>query len=93
MFALQTDQRHEVVAFPALSATPFAIETDDVKFDLSVLITEETDGLVVLAKSSMDLFERATIERLVDRFQALLGGIVADPGRPLSELPLGDERS
>ncbi|MCC6179185.1 MAG: amino acid adenylation domain-containing protein, partial [Chloroflexi bacterium] len=38
-----------------------------------------------------DLFERATIERLVEHWGVLLDGIAADPERRLSELPLLSE--
>jgi non-ribosomal peptide synthetase component F len=37
---------------------------------------------------STELFEAATIERLGAHFETLLEGIVADPKRRLSELPL-----
>src|SRR4029077_18822019 len=37
---------------------------------------------------SSDLFDEDTIERMIERFQKLLGGIVADPLRHLGELPL-----
>ena len=35
-----------------------------------------------------DLFDDATVERMAGHFETLLGGIVTDPGRRLSELPL-----
>ncbi len=37
---------------------------------------------------STDLFDAATIERLVGHFVTLLEGIVADPDQRISELPL-----
>ena len=41
-----------------------------------------------------DLFDRATIERMMGHWRALLEGIVADPAQPISRLPLlaPDER-
>ena len=36
----------------------------------------------------VDLFEAATIRRLVGHFQTLLAGIAADPGQPVCELPI-----
>ena len=35
-----------------------------------------------------DLFDAATIERMLGHFRTLLEGIVADPDQRLSELPL-----
>jgi amino acid adenylation domain-containing protein len=58
------------------------------KFDLA-LFTEEVDqGLVAGFEYNTDLFEAATIERMVGHFQTLLESILADPDRPIVELPL-----
>jgi hypothetical protein len=92
MFALQTAQSEQPADFSGLTATRLTTETDAVKFDLSVLITPEAGELSILARYSTDLFEPATIEDLIARYRALLAGVVADPGRPLSALPL-QERS
>ena len=51
-------------------------------------IGETEQGLRGAWEYNTDLFERPTIERLGAHFQTLLEGIVADPQRPLSELPL-----
>ena len=59
------------------------------RFDLEMCLWTQPDrslrGNVVY---STDLFEAATIERLVGHFKTLLAGIVADPGQPIGELPL-----
>ena len=52
------------------------------------MLSEAEGGLVGVWEYSTDLFEAATIERLRAHFQTLLEGIVADPQRRLSELPL-----
>src|SRR6185295_1384600 len=64
------------------------------KFDLSVGIEERESGLRVRALYATDLFDRATIERMMGHWRALLEGIVADPAQPISRLPLlsPDER-
>ncbi|MDT5284773.1 MAG: hypothetical protein QOJ20_5968 [Mycobacterium sp.] len=49
----------------------------------------DTDGEFTCAlQYNTDLFDDATIERMAGHFATLLGGIVADPDRRLSELPL-----
>jgi natural product biosynthesis luciferase-like monooxygenase protein len=58
------------------------------RYDLSLSITEYDDGLDALIEYSTDLFEAATIERMVAHFETLLREIVADAERPIAELPL-----
>ena len=49
----------------------------------------DTDGQFICEfQYNTDLFDDATIERMAGHFETLLDGIVADPGRRLSELPL-----
>ncbi|HEY0737984.1 MAG TPA: amino acid adenylation domain-containing protein [Herpetosiphonaceae bacterium] len=58
------------------------------KFDLSLSLTELPDGLRVAAEYKTDLFEAATIERLMGHYQTLLAGMVADLDQRISCLPL-----
>jgi amino acid adenylation domain-containing protein len=58
------------------------------KFDLTLSLTERPDGLRAVAEYKTDLFETATIERLLGHFQTLLESIVAYPDCNVSELPL-----
>jgi aspartate racemase len=64
------------------------------KFDLSFGIGEHVDGLHVSFEYNTDLFDEQTIVRMSAHFATLLEGIVADPARPISKLPLltPDER-
>ncbi|HSV65997.1 MAG TPA: amino acid adenylation domain-containing protein [Mycobacteriales bacterium] len=57
-------------------------------FDLSMEFGEHAGGLCGLVSYSTDLFDTATIERMVQHLQVLLAGIVTDPGRTVDELPL-----
>ena len=60
-----------------------------VRFDLEMhLWTQPDQGLRGSLIYSTDLFEAATIERLLGHFETLLAEIVADPDRRVSELPL-----
>jgi amino acid adenylation domain-containing protein len=61
---------------------------ESAKFDLSVTISEESERISVHAVFATDLFDRATIERMLAHWRVLLAGIVADPGQPISRLPL-----
>ena len=58
------------------------------KFDLSVGLRDDVTGLTGSVEYRTDLFDLATIERMVGHFQNLLQGIVTNPDQALSELPL-----
>jgi surfactin family lipopeptide synthetase A len=64
------------------------VDVGTAKFDLSVELDDRADGIIGRFEYSTDLFDADTIARMVGHFEALLRGIVADPGRPISELPL-----
>src|SRR5215472_15538878 len=66
----------------------FEASSDTAKFDLAVFVTELSEGLACSAEYSTDVFEAATIARMLRHFQVLLEGIVADPGKRIWELPL-----
>lgn len=62
------------------------------KFDLSLFLYERANGLEGRLDYATDIFEQSTIRRMIDHFQTLLAGIVADPDCPISKLPLLTER-
>ena len=74
-----------------LVATPLRVSRGTAKFDLSLAVTEQSAGLDVVAEYSTDLFEAATVERLLEHFARLLAGGVADPDRRISALPMLSE--
>ncbi|MGW0435659.1 amino acid adenylation domain-containing protein [Micromonospora sp. NPDC003197] len=58
------------------------------RFDFELHLVEVTNGLWGKLVYNTDLFERATVERMADRFRALLRSIVANPDARVSELDL-----
>ncbi|ELS00755.1 amino acid adenylation enzyme/thioester reductase family protein [Xenococcus sp. PCC 7305] len=58
------------------------------KFDLTLSISETAQGLNCLFQYSSDLFDAATITRMLGHFQTLLQAIVANPEQRLVDLPL-----
>ena len=68
--------------------TPGQVEHGSSKFDLTLLMAETEVGLTASFEYSTDLFEHATVTRMLGHLQSLLGGIVADPDQSLSALPL-----
>lgn len=64
------------------------IDTGATKFDLTLFLIENEGDLQLRFEYNTDLFDSQTIARMFDHFQTLLEGIVANPGRRLSALPL-----
>ncbi len=86
-FALQNATRTKL-ELPGLTLSPMEVHSGTTKFDLSLSILEGADGLKATWEYDVDLFDSTRISRMVDHFHALLEGIVADPARKISELPL-----
>ncbi len=63
-------------------------------FDLTLVAARGSGRLALALEYSLDLFEEATADRMLGHYRTILEGIVADPGRRLSDLPLltDDER-
>lgn len=72
----------------------FENENETAKFDLTLTVEDRGQGLAALLEYNADLFSATTAERMLDHFQILLEGIVADPSQRLATLPLltGPER-
>ncbi len=87
MLALQQTQR-TVSEAANLAITDLEVAAKTSKFDLTLSLRESADGLRGLLEYSTDLFDAATIERLLGHFQVLLEGIAAEPDRPIGKLPL-----
>ena len=87
MFALEDTLIQEVV-LPGLEISPLELETQSAQFDLTLAIRESPDGLHVSFRYNTDLFETATIERMMRHFQQLLREILVHPVQPISEIPL-----
>jgi amino acid adenylation domain-containing protein len=87
MFVLQNTPM-PVLKLPTLTLNPLEIEKGTAKFALTLFMTESDEGLVGLWEYKTDLFEPATITRMLGHFQTLLEGIVAQPGQSISTLPL-----
>ena len=58
------------------------------KFDLTLELEDMPTGLAGVLEYNTDIFEAETARRLAAHFRQLVGGLVAAPDRPVSELPL-----
>ena len=64
------------------------IDSGTSKFDLTLYVMEEPQGLTFICEYNTDLFNSDRIERMLGHLQVLLEGVVADPDRRLVGLPL-----
>jgi amino acid adenylation domain-containing protein len=72
---------------------PVEVETLDAdaaaaKYDLSLVLAEEDGGLRGMLTYRTDLFDAATVQRMLDHYAALLAEVAADASRPLADYAL-----
>jgi len=89
MFSLQAESRDE------LSLGETRLEAlggggSEVKFDLTLALLEGAEGVRGALAYRTELWEPAAMERLAGHLSTLLAGVVAEPERPVSEIPLLD---
>ncbi|HKS35991.1 MAG TPA: amino acid adenylation domain-containing protein [Verrucomicrobiae bacterium] len=87
MFALERAP-FEDLRWPGLKLTPVGVDSGTAKFDLTLYMTESAEGLTARMEYNTDLFDGNTIQRMLKHFRVLLEGVVADPDKHLSDLPL-----
>jgi amino acid adenylation domain-containing protein/non-ribosomal peptide synthase protein (TIGR01720 family) len=85
MFGLQNTPV-PTVKLADLTLRPFEAENATAKFDLLLLLEATEEGMQGYVEYSTDLFERATIDRMVRHFQVLLEGLTAHPEKRIGEL-------
>jgi len=72
-----------------LVMSPLVIEGVTSKFDLTLSLMEEEDGIILgWLECNTDLFDEPMMLRLIGHYETLLRGIIADPGERISRLPL-----
>ena len=86
-FALQPDPLGRI-AIPGLGIAPVRLTRVPVRFDLEVDFFEDADRLRGAVLFSEDLFDGASIARLVRHYQRVLEQAVRDPERPIAEFQL-----
>jgi amino acid adenylation domain-containing protein/non-ribosomal peptide synthase protein (TIGR01720 family) len=87
MFALQ-NMPLAPLELPGLTVSRLETEEVSSTFDLSLTLRETARGLDGWCEYDTDLFQGATIRRLLAHYQRLLEGAVADPGCRIADLPL-----
>ena len=90
MFVLQNTPM-QVLELPGLILSSLELESGTAKFDLTLSMYERELGLRAYLAYNTDLFDTSTIKRMLDHFQTLIEGVVANPDQPVGELPLSTE--
>ncbi|MCZ7429777.1 amino acid adenylation domain-containing protein [Micromonospora sp. WMMA1949] len=91
MFVLQN---YEMGRFRGVSRTDEVtfswtpMELQATRFDFELHAVETVDGLWGKLVFNTDLFDRATVQRMAQRWTTLLDAVVAAPDTPVSRLPL-----
>ena len=87
MFALQNVPR-QTSGLPGLAVSPVEAKNETAKFDLSLYMWVEPNGLVARLEYNTDLFDGASMRRMLGHFETLLQGIVTNPNWRISDLPM-----
>ena len=87
MFVFENTSR-QTLYLPGLTSTIFDLDNVTSRFDLTLSIKETEDELQGWWEYNTDLFDAATITRMIGHFQTLLDSVVANPQQQISELPL-----
>ncbi|MDQ3804120.1 MAG: amino acid adenylation domain-containing protein, partial [Acidobacteriota bacterium] len=86
-FALQ-NAAQEVRDLPGLVLENVGNDSEASKFDLTLALTKEAEGLRGSVEYKTDLFDADTIRRFISHYRVLLEGAAANPDRAISRLPL-----
>ncbi len=85
---VQQDTAPGAVEIPGLDFVQLPAESGAARFDLHLALAETPSGLLADMEYNRDLFDPATITRLLGHLRLLAEGAVRNPGARLSELPL-----
>jgi amino acid adenylation domain-containing protein len=89
LFQVLFSMRPPFADFPdGWDVTDMEVHTGASSFDLFVEFSEHPEGLAGRCVYSTDLFDRATIQRLLGNFQVLLHQLVRNPDQAISRVPL-----
>ena len=92
IFTLQNSVTQQIEPIQGLAISGVESEGTTAKFDLSLHINQEETGILTCTfEYNTDLFEVETISRLAGHYLNLLQGVVEQPQRQVSQLPILNE--
>ena len=83
----------EAQHLPRLTLSDIEVGGGTAKFDLTLFLWEGREGLRGAMEYNTDLFEAASIQRMLTHYSRLLEGIVSQPDQLFSRLPLLSEKN
>ncbi|MCF2856185.1 amino acid adenylation domain-containing protein [Pseudoalteromonas sp. SMS1] len=90
LFSMRNNEQVSL-SLPALTIEDIPAQQELSKFDLQLSATESKQGLELSWRYATSIFERTTITRLSDAYNALLSACVEDPQAPVKSIPLISE--
>ncbi|WP_111977559.1 non-ribosomal peptide synthetase [Algibacillus agarilyticus] len=87
LFALQNAPMSDV-GLDGLNISSQPTQSLHSPFDLVLSLEESTDNIQGFFRYNTDLFEHATIERMVEHFKILLNGLLTQPTENIQHLPI-----
>jgi len=91
MFAVQNAPLR-AQELPEVTISPVEVHSGTAKFDLTLFMIEEGEQLTGALEFNTGLFDRVTVERMLEHFRELLASITADPDQPVDRLNLLPEQ-
>ena len=87
MFALQ-DELSDSLKLPGLAISQFVLDPGTAKFDLTFTIVKSGGNYRCCAEYNTDLFEAATVRRMLGHYERILESVASDPDQYLADIPL-----
>ena len=87
MFVLQNAPAQHL-EIPSLKFEPVSIGNGSAKFDLTLILEENQESLSCCFEYSTDLFEAATITRMIGYLRNVLKQVLNNPNQPLWQVPV-----
>jgi amino acid adenylation domain-containing protein len=82
------DSRAPAGEMGSLEVEDFEVANKVARTDVTLWARRHADGLAATFEYATDLFDAATVERMLVHLETLLAAIVADPDRPISSLSM-----
>ncbi|MCP5052285.1 MAG: amino acid adenylation domain-containing protein, partial [bacterium] len=87
MFIFQNVQMPEI-EMSDLTLKPYGEAQDVSKFDMTIELAENDDGLFIMIEYCTRIFKKQTIERFMVYFNNIASSIIADTGQSISQIPM-----
>ncbi|XLS29452.1 amino acid adenylation domain-containing protein [Flavobacteriaceae bacterium M23B6Z8] len=88
MFILQNTPRAKEVTLDSLEFSTYQGHSEKSRFDISLIVEEEADGLQMKFEFCTALFKRETVSRMCAHLTSLLSDIISNPDQKINSLRL-----